>query len=296
MPGAIPAGMPIAMPVTERTLADVLKGFAKNFVSAPATIGRGLREAGQVGSELPLEGLKGTAGGDELISYINRLRKATKLPELSDDLAKQLRGRVSLEDGVGHDEALDLLLKNYTGGDLGPLSERLGTLAGGATTAAAPVAGGAALLSMLGEDDEKLASDTNATKRNTEMSYEQGFMDKCAEYGVDPDKLIKVAARGDYLAKLLNHPKAALHPITDDIASGLKNFWSKADLAPAVSRMEANRPLGLYGNSKLGVFGNTPREREVLNQIKLLKSRLKYSDAKGKVETAGEEVLGRLFG
>lgn len=37
-----------------------------------------------------------------------------------------------------------------------------------------------------------------------EQAYLEGFIDKCAEYGVDPEALMKTAARGDQLAKLLN--------------------------------------------------------------------------------------------
>ena len=33
--------------------------------------------------------------------------------------------------------------------------------------------------------------------------YRQGFIDKCAEMGVDPEHLCKLAARGDQTAKLL---------------------------------------------------------------------------------------------
>ena len=39
------------------------------------------------------------------------------------------------------------------------------------------------------------------------MSYEQGFMDKCAEYGIDPEQLIKEAARGEQLMKAIRMMK-----------------------------------------------------------------------------------------
>lgn len=32
--------------------------------------------------------------------------------------------------------------------------------------------------------------------------YEQGFIDKCAQYGVDPDKLVKQAGIGNVLSRL----------------------------------------------------------------------------------------------
>ena len=35
------------------------------------------------------------------------------------------------------------------------------------------------------------------------MSYEQGFIEKCAQFGVDPQSLVKEAARGQYAVEAL---------------------------------------------------------------------------------------------
>ena len=44
----------------------------------------------------------------------------------------------------------------------------------------------------------------------TEQAYIQGFIDKCAEYGVDPEALMKEAQRGAQIGKLLNRAAAKL--------------------------------------------------------------------------------------
>jgi hypothetical protein len=42
-------------------------------------------------------------------------------------------------------------------------------------------------------------------------TYEQGFVDKCAELGVDPGVLVKTAARGDMLLKAIKAMGYATH-------------------------------------------------------------------------------------
>lgn len=42
------------------------------------------------------------------------------------------------------------------------------------------------------------------------MSYEQGFIEKCAQYGVNPKELVKLAAPGSYIRKLIGMGDDAL--------------------------------------------------------------------------------------
>lgn len=58
-------------------------------------------------------------------------------------------------------------------------------------------------------------------------AYEQGFMEKCAEFGVDPDELVKEAARGEMAAKMLQRFK--------NFMGGSTNLLDDYRLADAVN-------------------------------------------------------------
>lgn len=64
-------------------------------------------------------------------------------------------------------------------------------------------------------------------------AYEQGFIEKCAEYGVDGAALLKQAARGEMLGKLLSRmPAPEAHKVRATLAS-----FPRQDFLTAADRM-----------------------------------------------------------
>lgn len=65
-------------------------------------------------------------------------------------------------------------------------------------------------------------------------NYERGFITKCAEYGVDPETLVKVAGIGGFLGKMVGKSKALPKYIGDDAVraatkqTGIGGFLGKA--------------------------------------------------------------------
>ena len=68
----------------------------------------------------------------------------------------------------------------------------------------------------------------------TEQAYIQGFIDKCAEYGVDPEALMKEAQRGAQIGKLLNRAAAKLEGPLLGAASMTKDLPQAVTVPQAV--------------------------------------------------------------
>lgn len=89
-------------------------------------------------------------------------------------------------------------------------------------------------------------------------TYEQGFIDKCAEYNVNPEELLKVAARGDQIAKLIQ--KAFELNTRPGSALALAKAFKKLDpvaLAPSAKR----RALRLSGIKAKGLVSGGIRTK-----------------------------------
>lgn len=67
-------------------------------------------------------------------------------------------------------------------------------------------------------------------------AYAEGFMAKCAAVGVDPATLVKAAARGDMLAKLLTNGVRYVPDDAADVMTAMRKL-SPAALSPAGKRL-----------------------------------------------------------
>jgi hypothetical protein len=86
-------------------------------------------------------------------------------------------------------------------------------------------------------------------------AYTQGFLAKCAEAGMDPDKLVKAAARFDQLARLLKPTLAR-----GGIELGPVASW--AEKYPRGSQIAKNIAENMVNRRRLGTsFGGGPTYR-----------------------------------
>ena len=111
-------------------------------------------------------------------------------------------------------------------------------------------------------------------------NYEQGFISKCAEYGIDPNELIKRAGRGEFTGKLITRaldssfwPQAQaaqsqLRPLLRDLQK-----HDIGSLASASDRLKhGNRGIRTEGYPLFQGTGST--NDNIIKIIKNLKNKL----------------------
>lgn len=78
-------------------------------------------------------------------------------------------------------------------------------------------------------------------------SYRQGFVQKCAEMGVDPEQLAKSAGVSSALLKLLNRPVGSIGGIAGTVGKGVAGAFKAAPVFSGAAAAGA----GIYGYNKL---------------------------------------------
>ena len=139
----------------------------------------------------------------------------------------------------------------------------------------------------------------------------RSFINKCAELGVDAEQLVKAAARGDQLLKLI--AKSKRFPDTAAKGDTITSLMSRniglmpQNFASAAERLHLKRvwpgPAGL--RPRLGIFDKGPVEDNAARLIKNLrygvnqavkseKSELAYNNAMRPIQDRATNFLARL--